>query len=308
MAELPHGTVTFAFTDIEGSTALLKRLGDDYGDVLSAHRQLIRTTFTTHNGVEIDTQGDAFFFAFPRARDAVAAAAAVQREHVDYPWPHGVSVRVRIGLHTGEPTIGEEGYLGLDVVRAARLSGLADGGHVLLSETTRALIGSKLPEGVLVFPVGERHLKDIDEPERVYELEIAGVDVSAAADGGTPAPTDGVTAAPPPSPAAPPPLPAQAPGRRLSRKERKAEQERRKQAMRAEYSDRAEEFARRTTEGILGMIDQKLGDIARTREDAPQEAEVELDDITIRADELARRAQAGIRKALEERGWAVDDG
>ena len=315
MANLPHGTVTFAFTDIEGSTALLKRLGDGYGEVLSAHRRLVREAFTEHDGVEIDTQGDAFFFAFPRARDAVAAAARVQRDHVAYEWPHDTTVRVRIGLHTGEPTIGEEGYLGLDVVRAARLSGVAEGGHVLLSETTRALIGSKLPEGVSVYPVGERHLKDIDEPERVFELEIEGVDVSMPTSGTTPAVTPDIVVPPPPAPPAPLDAPAPARGRPLSRKERRAakelrkrEREQRKEELVTDYAQRAEDFARKTTEGILGAIDRKLGDIARTRaDDEAKAAEIEMGDVTIRADELARRAQAGIRRALEERGWSAGD-
>ena len=136
----------------------------------------MRDVFELHGGVEIDTQGDAFFFAFARARDAVAAAADVQKEHAKHPWPGGETVRVRMGLHTGEPAVGEEGYHGVDVVRAARLSATGKGGQVLLSETTRALLGSALPEGVSVHAVGERHLKDMDEPERVYELAIDGVD------------------------------------------------------------------------------------------------------------------------------------
>ena len=176
MPELPSGTVTFAFTDIEGSTALLKRLGDEYGNVLAAHRTIIRKTFETSGGAEIDTQGDAFFFAFPSARDAVGAAVAAQRGHADHAWPGGAVVRVRIGLHTGEPALGDEGYLGLDVVRAARICTLARGGTILLSESTRALLGSSLPTGVSVFPRGERQLKDIDEPERIYELDIKGVE------------------------------------------------------------------------------------------------------------------------------------
>ena len=135
----------------------------------------MRERFTEHGGVEIDTQGDAFFFAFPRARDAVTAAVEAQRAHAEHDWPDGVDVRVRMGLHTGEPALGSEGYLGLDVVRAARLCTAGSGGHVLLSETTRALVGSSLPEGVSIFPLGERRLKDIDEPERVFELEIDGV-------------------------------------------------------------------------------------------------------------------------------------
>jgi class 3 adenylate cyclase len=174
MPPLPSGTVTFVFSDIEGSTALLKQLGERYDEVLSDHRRLMRDRFTEHGGVEIDTQGDAFFFAFPRARDAVTAAVDAQRAHADHEWPGGVRVLVRMGLHTGEPALGSEGYLGLDVVRAARLCTAGSGGHVLLSETTRALVGSSLPDGVAIFPLGERRLKDIDEPERVFELEIDG--------------------------------------------------------------------------------------------------------------------------------------
>jgi class 3 adenylate cyclase len=175
VASLPGGTVTFVFSDIEGSTALLKRLGERYEDVLSGHRRLMRDTFGARGGVEIDTQGDAFFFAFPRARDAVTAAVEAQRAHAGHEWPDGTEVRVRMGLHTGEPAVGSEGYLGLDVVRAARLCTAGAGGHVLLSETTRALVGGSLPDGVSIFPLGERRLKDIDEPERVFELEIDGV-------------------------------------------------------------------------------------------------------------------------------------
>ena len=174
MSSLPSGTVTFVFSDIEGSTALLKQLGDRYEAVLSDHRRLMREAFTERDGVEIDRQGDAFFFAFSRARDAVAAAVEAQRAHVEHEWPDGGVVRVRMGLHTGEPAVGSEGYLGLDVVRAARLCTAGKGGHVLLSDTTRALVGGSLPEGVSIFPLGEKRLKDIDEPERVFELEIEG--------------------------------------------------------------------------------------------------------------------------------------
>ena len=174
MPPLPSGTVTFVFSDIEGSTALLKQLGEGYDAVLSNHRRLMRETFTERGGVEIDTQGDAFFFAFPRARDAVVAAVEAQRAHAVHEWPDGCTVQVRMGLHTGEPAVGSEGYLGLDVVRAARLCTAGKGGHVLLSDTTRALVGASLPDGVAIFPLGERRLKDIDEPERVFELEIEG--------------------------------------------------------------------------------------------------------------------------------------
>ena len=180
MTNLPAGTVTFVFSDIEGSTRLLKQLGDRYADLIAAHRSIIREVFGEHAGVEIDTQGDSFFFAFARARDAVAAAVAAQRRHAEHAWPDGVAVRVRMGLHTGEPAVGSEGYLGVDVVRAARLAASGRGGNVLLSETTRALLGGSLPEGVSVHALGERRLKDIDEPERIYELDIEGVEQPAA--------------------------------------------------------------------------------------------------------------------------------
>jgi class 3 adenylate cyclase len=199
MPGLPSGTVTFVFSDIEGSTTLLKALGDRYGDVLSGHRRLMRESFTPLGGVEIDTQGDAFFFAFPRARDAVSAAVEAQRRHASYAWPEGHAVRVRMGLHTGEPAVGSEGYLGIDVVRAARLCTVGRGGQVILSETTRALVGSALPEGVSVHTLGERRLKDIDEPERVFELDIDGAPVAAAA---TPSEAESTT---PPGPAPAPP-------------------------------------------------------------------------------------------------------
>jgi class 3 adenylate cyclase len=176
MTALPSGTVTFVFSDVEGSTALLKRLGDRYTEVISEHRRIVRETFGAHDGVEIDTQGDSFFYAFARARDAVAAAVDAQRAHAEQAWPDGEQVRVRMGLHTGEPAVGAEGYLGVDVVRAARLAATGRGGSVLLSETTRALLGSSLPDGVSVHALGERHLKDIDEPERIFELAIEGVE------------------------------------------------------------------------------------------------------------------------------------
>jgi class 3 adenylate cyclase len=198
MPTLPSGTVTFVFSDIEGSTALLKRLGDRYEQVLSDHRKLMREGFTACGGVEIDTQGDAFFFAFPRARDAVAAAVEAQRAHAAHDWPDGSAVRVRMGLHTGEPAVGSEGYLGLDVVRAARLCTAGKGGHVLLSDTTRALVGASLPEGVSIFPLGERRLKDLDEPERIFELEIQG-----AAPPEEIAPLEPSPQAPPPAPGMP---------------------------------------------------------------------------------------------------------
>jgi class 3 adenylate cyclase len=174
MSQLPGGTVTFVFTDIEGSTRLLQELGDEgYGRVSGDHRRLVREAFGAHEGTEIDTQGDAFFFSFPRARDAIAAAVDAQRALRDHEWPEGQKVLVRMGLHTGEPHMGEEGYLGLDVVRAARISAAGHGGQILISETTRALLGNQLPDGVAVHDLGQHHLKDVQH-EHIYELTIDG--------------------------------------------------------------------------------------------------------------------------------------
>ena len=179
MSELPAGTVTFVFTDIEGSTRLLQELGDEgYGRVSGDHRRLVRETFGARGGTEIDTQGDAFFFSFPRARDAVAAAVDGQRALRDHTWPDGHELRVRMGLHTGEPHMGEEGYLGLDVVRAARISAAGHGGQILISETTRALLGNQLPDGVAVHDLGQQHLKDVQH-EHIYELTVDASDASA---------------------------------------------------------------------------------------------------------------------------------
>src|SRR5947209_16031468 len=121
MAELPSGTVTLLFTDIEGSTRLLQRLGDRYAEALAAHHRLLREAFAAHGGHEVDTQGDAFFVAFPRAIDAVQAAVAAQRALAAHPWSEGAAVRIRMGLHTGEPAVVGEGYVGLAVHRAARI-------------------------------------------------------------------------------------------------------------------------------------------------------------------------------------------
>jgi class 3 adenylate cyclase len=169
----PSGTVTFAFTDVEGSTKLLQELGDAYADVARDHRRIVREAFSARGGAEVDTQGDAFFFSFPRARDAVAAAVDAQRALRANAWPQGKDVRVRMGLHTGEPTTSDEGYLGLDVVRAARISGAGHGGQILISETTRALLGNQFPDGTVVHDLGEAHLKDIQH-EHVYQVSIDG--------------------------------------------------------------------------------------------------------------------------------------
>ena len=171
MSTLPGGTVTFLFSDIEGSTLLLEQLGDRYQEVDREHRRILRERLGEAGGREMDNQGDAFFFSFPRAKDAVAGAVAAQRELAAHQWPDDVGVGVRMGLHTGEPTVGEEGYLGMDVVRAARICSAGHGGQVLLSETTRALVGNNVPDGVSIRDLGEAELKDVQH-EHIYELAL----------------------------------------------------------------------------------------------------------------------------------------
>jgi class 3 adenylate cyclase len=271
MAELPRGTVTFVFTDIEGSTELLKQLGERYRELLSEHRRIVREAIAAESGIEIDTQGDAFFFVFPLARDAVAAAVEVQRAHATGDWPDRVVVRVRIGLHTGEPSFHDEGYLGLDVVRAARICTVGRGGQILLSETTRALIGSTLPEGVSVFPLGERHLRGLDEPERVYELEIEDLE--------TPGPGD-VTVVPATTEDAPAAL------------ERDLEKR---------FEDLGTRLAASIQESVLGSLERTLGKVGGTSDTSPGE-DSDVEDIASRAAALEAKITARVDEALRAKG------
>src|SRR5207249_7672702 len=145
--------------DIEASTRLLQRLGDDYPRVLDEHRHLLRSAFEANGGRVVDSQGDAFFAAFDRAVDAVGAALAAQQALAAHPWPEGAAVKVRMGLHTGEPTLTASGYVGLDVHRAARLGAAGHGGQVLLSEATHALVEQSLPVDCRLRDFGEHRLK-----------------------------------------------------------------------------------------------------------------------------------------------------
>jgi len=163
------------FSDIEGSTALLNGLGDRYGEALSAQRALLRAAFSSSGGREMGTEGDSFFVVFESAQDAVRSCVAAQRALSAHDWPGGVAVRVRMGLHSGEPTRHEDGYIGLDVHRAARIAATAHGGQVVLSEATRLLAGSRLPPGVSVRDLGFHRLKDIEAPERIYQLVAPGL-------------------------------------------------------------------------------------------------------------------------------------
>ena len=162
------------FSDIEGSTALLSRLGDRYGQALSDHRAVLREAFGAWRGREMDTQGDSFFVVFETAADAVACCLAAQRALSAHDWPGGDAVRVRMGLHSGEPIRHEDGYIGMDVHRAARIAATAHGGQVVLSEVTLQQAGP-LPEGASVRDLGFHRLKDISAPERIYQLAGPGL-------------------------------------------------------------------------------------------------------------------------------------
>ena len=157
---LPSGTVTFLFTDVEGSTSLLNEIGaPEYAETLARHRAVIREACARHNGAEVDTQGDALFVAFPTAPGALAAASEAQDGLAAGP------IRVRMGLHTGTPLLGEEGYVGVDVHRAARIAAAGHGGQVLVSSSTAALAN-----GEALRDLGEHRLKDLAAAERIFQL------------------------------------------------------------------------------------------------------------------------------------------
>jgi predicted ATPase/class 3 adenylate cyclase len=170
---LPTGKVTFLFTDIEGSTKLLHRLGDDYADVLATHRRLLRAAFTSHDGSEVDTLGDGFFVAFNRAFDAIAAALDAQRALQLEDWPHGEPVLVRMGIHAGEPLVVDDNYVGMDVHRAARICDAAHGGQVILSENTFVELSPNQKHELSVKDLGAHRLKDLERPERILQLTPA---------------------------------------------------------------------------------------------------------------------------------------
>lgn len=167
---MPVGRVTFLFTDIDGSTQLLQLLGDRYGDVLNDQKQILRSSFARHSGYEVDNQGDSFFFAFPNAAEGLAAAVDAQRALISHSWVEGVKLRVRMGLHTGNPIISNERYVGIDVHRAARVGAAGHGGQVLLTDATRQEAGDSLPPGVSVRDLGEVRLKDLKKPEHVFQV------------------------------------------------------------------------------------------------------------------------------------------
>lgn len=175
MSEATSATATFLFTDVEGSTQLLRARRGDYARLLSEHRRLLREAINAHGGREIDNQGDSFFVAFTRARDAVLAAATAQRALAQHAWPAGAAVRVRMGIHTGEADLAVDRYVGLSVHRAARISALGHGGQILVSQTTASLLedDEDLP-GIALRSLGEHRLKDISRPVRLYQVDVDG--------------------------------------------------------------------------------------------------------------------------------------
>ena len=173
--QVPRGTVTFLFTDIEGSTKLLERLRAKYAELLAEHSEILRSAFVQWNGHEVDTQGDAFFVSFSRASDAIACAMATQRALASHDWPDGVAVRVRMALHTGEPMISDAKYVGMDVHVAARIASAGHGGQVLLSQSTQSLVRDDLPPGATLRDLGPHQLKDIRLPQQIFQLDMAGL-------------------------------------------------------------------------------------------------------------------------------------
>jgi DNA-binding SARP family transcriptional activator len=174
-AAQPSGTITFLFTDIESSTRLLEKLREQYAVVLSEHHEILRGAIQKWNGQEMDTQGDAFFVTFTRATDAIQCAAEAQRMLTAHTWPQNENVRVRMGLHTGEPLISSTGYIGMDVHRAARIGDAGHGGQILLSQTSRELVLHDLPEGMSIRDLGEHRLKDLKHPTPIYQLVVEGL-------------------------------------------------------------------------------------------------------------------------------------
>ncbi len=174
MSALPEGTVTVLFSDIEGSTSLVSALGEHWAETLTVQRRLLRAVWTAHRGNEMGTEGDSFFVVFASAHDAVLAAVEGQRVLQLQEWPLGAQVRVRMGLHTGEPERHEEGYVGLDVHRGARISSTAHGGQVVLSAATAQLVPD-LTDRLQLRDLGWHRLKDLDAPEHLYDLVVPGL-------------------------------------------------------------------------------------------------------------------------------------
>ena len=170
--QLPAGPVTFLYADIEGSTALLASLGERYADILSEERRIIRAIVREGGGAEIDSRADEFFGVFPQSGDPIGAALAIHRRLRDRAWPDGVAVKVRIGLHAGEPQRTDEGYVGLDVHRASRVGSAGHGAQTLLSQAARDRLDASLPDDVTVRCLGVFRLKGLPESDPIWQLEV----------------------------------------------------------------------------------------------------------------------------------------
>ena len=176
MRQLPSGTVTLLFTDIEGSTRMLQELGrETYARALTQHRRLLRETLAAHGGVEVEMQGDSFHFAFAYARDAVAAAVDGQRALAEHAWELQ-PIKVRIGIHTGEPSTAEGLFAGIDVHRAARIMSAAHGGQILVSQRTADLVEGELSPGTSLVDLGDHYLKDLPAPQRLFQASADGLE------------------------------------------------------------------------------------------------------------------------------------
>jgi predicted ATPase/class 3 adenylate cyclase len=173
---LPTGTVTFLFTDVEGSTRLLEAAADRWPALLADHDRLVRDAITAHGGTVVKTEGDGFFAAFPSAVDAVTAAADAQRALASHEWPEALAPKVRMGLHTGLGLLGGDDYIGLDVHRASRITATAHGGQVVLSRATAALVEHGLPDGIALHDLGSHQLRDLSQADRIFQLDIDGLD------------------------------------------------------------------------------------------------------------------------------------
>jgi len=171
--ELPTGTVTLLFTDVEGSTQLQHRLGESYQEVVAEHRRLLEAVFFEHGGVVVDRQTESLFVAFPRARHAVEAAAAAQQALARHEWPDRAQVKVRIGIHSGDPELSGDRYVGLAVSRAARICACAHGGQILLSSSARALLSDH--DRSSLRNLGAYRLKDFPDPEPISQLLVDGL-------------------------------------------------------------------------------------------------------------------------------------
>src|SRR5919106_2551704 len=172
---LPQGTVIFLFTDIEGSTQLLERLGSDaYGAALATHRELLRRAVDGEQGVEVDSRGDELFAVFPSAGGAIRAAVAAQRDLVSHEWPAGAELKVRMGVHTGEANLDAQGYVGIAVHRARRVCEAGHGGQIVVSSTTRGILAAE-PQSVRLRDLGEVRLSGFNEPQRLFQIVEEGL-------------------------------------------------------------------------------------------------------------------------------------